>query len=98
MAKLEIGLRDGFQDDEVVVRVNEQEVFHDRVRTDAAISFAGRVQVDVPEGAASIFVSVPARNASAAMSVQPSATPYVAVFLRGRHLELRKLAEPMPLM
>src|SRR5258706_8256545 len=63
MAQLRIDLQDGFQDDDVVVKVDGEERLRQAgVTTKKVLGLAGSVTVDVPEGQRSIELSVPSRG------------------------------------
>ncbi len=80
MATLHIALHDGFRNDTVVVRVNQREVYRKAaVTTNLALSRADAFDVTVEEAQARVEVEIPTRNRSAAVSVDPGKTPYLAV-------------------
>jgi hypothetical protein len=80
MATLHIALHDGFAGDTVAIGLDGREVYSKAgVRTDLRISRADSVDVEAPDGQAT--VEVRARGRTAAATVDPSRTPYVAVDL-----------------
>jgi hypothetical protein len=79
MSPLHIALQDGFAGDEVAIRVDGREVYRKPgVRTDLRISRADAVDVDAGPNAK---VEVEARGRTAAIHVDPKATPHLAVSL-----------------
>ncbi|HJL15573.1 MAG TPA: hypothetical protein RMH99_07960 [Sandaracinaceae bacterium LLY-WYZ-13_1] len=95
MAKLTIDLREGFDDDEVVVRVADREVFRGRVSTRMQLGLAHRVETDVV-GPATVTVAL--GGATRSLEVDPEATPFVGADAGGGDLALRPQGEPFRYM
>lgn len=100
MAILHIALQDGFRNDTVVVRINQREVYRNRaVTTNLAISRADAFDVTVEGNPARVEVEVLTRNRSAAISLDPTQTPYLAVQITPEgSLSLAPSAEPFRYM
>jgi len=72
MAKLGIHLQNGFDDDEVVVKINGEERMHRHgVRTRRVLGLAEHTQLEVGEGPITVEVSVPNRGMEQVVEVQP---------------------------
>jgi hypothetical protein len=80
VATLTIELQDGFEDDEVVCTVDGREAARlTGVRTNLAISRADSVTVEVPDGPASVGVTIPARGLATEATVDAAGHVYVLV-------------------
>ena len=79
--QLNVALTDGFDGDEVSIRVGEDEVFRDRVTTRTQISHAADMQLGVPDGPFTLGVEVPTRGVQETFAVDPRAQPNVAISL-----------------
>lgn len=67
---IRIDLREGFEDDEVVIRVDEQEVFRkEGVTTLPQVGRADGIDAPVGEGPVTVRVEVPKRGLSESFSV-----------------------------
>ncbi len=88
MVALTVDLQEGFYGDQVVIAVDEREVFHKMdVRTRYQISLAEQVALEVQPGRHTVRVSLPGRQAAAEVEIDAEATPYLAVsFDQGRLL------------
>ncbi len=99
MPTLHIVLRDGFDHDDVVLHVNNQEAARDSdVTTDLTISHAASFDVPVPEGRCTLRIDIPKQNISSSVDIDPADTPYVAIFVRKGKVEFHKLKEAMPML
>jgi hypothetical protein len=95
MPKLRIDLQDGFQDDDVVVKVDgEERLRQTGVTTKKVLGLAGSVTVDVPEGQRSIELSVPGRGVTKQIDVDTQKTTHVGLSLAGQ--EVTVLARDKP--
>ena len=98
MITLQIRLRDGFLDDEVLVRVNGKEVYRkSNVQTDLTISYADAVAVEVDTSPATVEVEV-LGGASLKKSVQVHQTPFVDVWILEGRMEIRESNEELPML
>ena len=80
MTNLHIALHDGFRNDTVVITVNGREVYRRTdVTTNLAISRADASDVAVEEGELRVEVEVPTRNLRAAITLDATQKPYLAV-------------------
>jgi hypothetical protein len=83
--QLNVALQDGFEDDEVAIRVAGDEVYRDRVTTRTQISHAADLQLEVPDGPFELEVEVPARGVRETLQLDPETQPNVAIsLLEGR--------------
>jgi hypothetical protein len=99
MPTLHILLRDGFDHDEVVLHVNNQEAARGSdLTTDLTISHAASFDVRTPEGRCALRVDIPTQNISSSIDLDPADTPYVAIFVRKGRVEFHKLKEAMPML
>ena len=79
---LHVALQDGFENDTVVVRVNQQQVYSsENVSTDYRISLAASFDVPRPEGPVRVAVELPRRGLSNSIVVELSGTAHIAVSL-----------------
>jgi hypothetical protein len=85
MATLRIDLQDGFQDDDVVVKIDGKERLRQAgVTTKKVLGLAGSVTVDVPDGKRSIELSVPGRGVTKQVDVDTETTTHVGLSLAGQ--------------
>jgi hypothetical protein len=66
---LHIDFQEGFLNDTVVVRVNNEEYHKPRVRTRLQIGYAGSLEVDVRESTVEVEIVLPSRGLSKAIPV-----------------------------
>ena len=99
MSVLHVDLRDGFNHDDVILYLGNQEVARQSgVTTDLTISHAASLEVPVPPVPSTLRIEVPKQQVSFSESVDPAETPFVAIFLRGRQITFHKLKEAMPML
>jgi hypothetical protein len=99
MPTLHIDLRDGFDHDDVVLKVNNREAARGSdVTTDLTISHAASFDVPAPEGRCALRIEIPTRNLSSSLDLDPADTPYVAIFVREGRVDFHKLKEAMPML
>lgn len=95
--RLNVKLRDGFQNDTVTVTVNGKEVFRkEGVRTDFAISFAEAFEIEVEESAVELGVAVK-DGPRATREIRVAETPFVEV-TKGAGLLIRASGQEVPMM
>ena len=76
MPTLHIDLRDGFDHDDVVLHVNNQEAARrSDVTTNLTISHAASLDVPAPEGRCDLRIEVPRQNISSSVDLDPADTP-----------------------
>ncbi len=98
MPQITIGLRDGFQQDEVHIYVNEREVYNrSGITSKLVTSFADQWKGEIPDTGARIQVELPKRHLSETTTVD-RATRYVMVSLFADRLQIAALSEDVPQM
>jgi|GEM_PF-527541 len=96
MTVLHIALQDGFIDDEVIIQVNGEEVFHQSgVKTRFQIGFATSFEVEVQQGKVTVEVMIPSKNQSKSTVLDVFIPTYLGVSLTAeRIIELQVSTEP----
>ncbi len=95
--KLNIKLRDGFNDDQVSIKVDGREIFDKSgVTTDLTISYADAVEIDTDKDNAKIEVSVNGESEQAIVNV--SETPFVEVHRSADKLDFRESKNEVPML
>ncbi|MFN2445798.1 MAG: hypothetical protein ABR606_09495 [Vicinamibacterales bacterium] len=85
MRKLTIDLQDGFSGDEVVVRVNGEEVERrPDVRTKRTLGLAQSFHIQIPDGLVTLEVDVPAKGVRGTTRVEHA---HLGVSMGGRELQ-----------
>lgn len=80
---IHLALQDGFDDDEVVLRLDGSEAYRgEGITTRTQISYATDVQLDVPDRPFALEVDVPTRDVRETVEIDPNAHPNVAISLR----------------
>ena len=98
-AVLHVALQDGFDDDTVVVRVNDEEVFRQEgLSTDYRISLAEDFEVPRAEGPLRLEVELPDRDLAGALDIDAEGTVYVAVSVEEGALTFRLSDAPFGYM
>lgn len=78
--RINVALQDGFDGDDVVIRVDGAEAFRaEGVTTRTQISHAADTQLDVPEGPFTLEVDVPTQEVFETIRLDPHAQPNVAL-------------------
>ncbi len=78
MESLKVVLEEGFKDDTVVVRVNDEERFRqDNVNTLLLLNMADEFELEVPEGPVQVEVYVPSRRLSDVITFDVSKPVYL---------------------
>jgi hypothetical protein len=99
MPVLHIDLREGFKQDDVILRLDDREaVRRSGVTTDLTISHAASFAVEAPAGPSTLRIDVPKQHVSSSTVVDPAETPFVAIFLRDQQISFHKLKEAMPML
>jgi hypothetical protein len=92
---LHIDLQDGFQNDEVIVRLDGKQVFHKSgVSTDIRISRADGFEAPSAKPQSTIDIELPKKHLKATQSFAPSGTAHVGVSIREGKPQFRLSAEP----
>lgn len=87
MASVRIDFTDGFDDDEVIVRVGGRVAYHRRnVTTSPLIGLADSVEVEAPGDRLEAEVELPGRGARADLDVRTGGRRQVAVSVEGSEL------------
>jgi hypothetical protein len=94
MARLNVELRDGFRDDEVVVQVAGRAVLHERgVTDDGRVTLSRAAEVEVPDEPVEVEVAVPTRGLVERVRVDPERDRYLAARIEAGRLILEPTAE-----
>ena len=92
---LHVDLQEGFDDDSVLVRLNDKPIYENPgVTTDLRISRADAVEVPLGDGQSRISVSLPDRNVSGSIVIQGIGSVFVGVSLTGDTVEFTVSTEP----
>ena len=95
MATLTIDLQEGFEGDQVVITIDDREVFNKPgVKTRYQIGLAERVRLDVAPGSRRLRVALPGRSLQQELQVDAAATPVLAVSLAGDRIDVGPLKVP----
>jgi hypothetical protein len=95
MGALTVVLEEGFDGDEVAVRVGDEVVFSsDRVTTRPQIGVAERFTVDVPPGPVALTVEVASRRLDADVPVDARDGTHVGISIAGDQVVHRTADEP----
>lgn len=80
MISLHIELQDGFEQDEVFIQVNGEEVFHEsKLKTRYQISLADSFEVKVPKGSVEVNILIPGRNIAKITSIETIRPTYLGI-------------------
>jgi hypothetical protein len=91
---LHIDLQDGFQNDEVIIRLDGKQVFHKSgVSTDARISRADGFEATSSKPSALVEFELPAKHTKASQSIKASETPNIGIYIRDGKAQIRAQAE-----
>ena len=95
MPTLTIDLQEGFEGEEVVVCVDGREAARrGGVRTKRTLGLADSLEVEVPEGTATVEIAVPSRKLEKSVEVHSGKTPYLGVSLSGGQITVLPYPEP----
>jgi hypothetical protein len=85
--QIHLALQDGFDGDDVVLRVDGSEVYRgEDVTTRTQISHAADMHLDVPDRPFELDVDIPTRSVRETVQIDPHANPNVTVSLRDGRL------------
>ena len=91
---LHIDLQDGFQNDEVIIRLDGKQVFHKSgVSTDIRISRADGFEAPSTKAESQIEIELPKKRLKASEKVQPSQKPNVGISIREGKPQFRAQSE-----
>ncbi len=80
MVPLKIDLQSGFLDDTVVLKANNQEIFHKKgISTDYAIGRTDSIEIQVPKSLITIKITVPSRQLSDSVVLEISGRFYLGI-------------------
>jgi len=92
---LHVALQEGFDNDNVVIRLNDEPIYESAgVTTDLRIGRADAVDVPLTDGRLRLIVSLPDRHMSAAVVVQGTDAVYVGVSVEGDTVEFTVSDQP----
>jgi len=85
--QINVALQDGFDSDDVVIRVDGTEAYRgEQLTTRTQISHAGDTQLEVPDTPFTLEVDVPTRGIHETFQLDPQAHPNVALSLLDEQL------------
>jgi hypothetical protein len=96
METLQIDLQEGFANDQVIIKVNDQEIFRESVTTNLMHGFAASMETQVPRGFTTIDVQVPTKGLSKTILVDMTRILHVGIAIRDGIIEYRVSDEPFP--
>jgi hypothetical protein len=80
--QIQVALQDGFDGDEVVIRVDGAEAYRgEQVTTRTQISHAADTELEVPDAPFTLEVDVPTRDVNETFQLDPRTHPNVALSL-----------------
>ncbi len=83
-------LQDGFDDDEVIIKIDGRQVFHkNRVKTDLRLGLADTFTAPTAGGTSTVEVAVPARSLSETFPLDSADSPHVGIAVCNNRLEVR---------
>jgi hypothetical protein len=92
---LTIDLQEGFEGDQVVIAVDDREVFRKSgVKTRHQIGLAERVRLDVAPGPRRVRVSLPDKSLQQELQIDAGDDPMLAVSLVGDRVDIGPLTAP----
>jgi hypothetical protein len=92
---LTIDLQEGFEGDQVVIAVDDREVFRKSgVKTRHQIGLAERVRLDVAPGPRRLRVSLPDRDLQRELQIEVGGDPMFAVSLVDNRVDIGPLTAP----
>ncbi|HEX6568885.1 MAG TPA: hypothetical protein VF015_06965 [Acidimicrobiales bacterium] len=95
MTELAVVLEEGFDGDEVAVRVGDEVVFaEEAVTTRPQVGYARRFTVDVPDGDVDVSIELPSRDVTASFPVTVSGDTNVGISLDDDQVTHRTSDEP----
>jgi hypothetical protein len=80
--QVNVALQDGFASDEVVIRVDGDEAYRDRITTRTQISHAADTQLEVPDRPVVLEVDVLTQGVRESFSLDPRTQSNIAISLR----------------
>ena len=99
LAMLHVDLQEGFDNDSVLVRLNDKPIYENSdVTTDLRISRADAVEVPLGDGPLRLSVSLPDRDISGSIVVQGKSAVYVGVSVTSDLVEFTVSDEPFGYM
>ena len=95
--KLNIKLRDGFNDNDVSIKVDGRDVYEKSgVTSDATISFADSTDIETDDQEVKVEVTV--EDETRAKTINVKATPFLEIWRSSENIELRASANEVPIM
>jgi len=92
---MKIDLQDGFENDEVVVKLDGREVFHKSgVSTDPRISRADGFDTSSTKAEGTVELDLPKKGKHATQSVKPGETPHIGISIRDGQPLFRTQSQP----
>ena len=96
---LHVALQEGFDNDNVMMRLNDEPIYDSAgVTTDLRISRADAVEVPLGEGRLRLSVSLPDRDLSGSLVIQGTNTIYIGVSVQSDTVEFTVSDRPFGYM
>jgi hypothetical protein len=93
--KVTIALQEGFDQDDVEVRVEDKQVFRkSSLSTRLQLGLADSFEVEAGDRPVTVEVVVPSRGVRGAYTLEPAQTPHLGVSLEGGSLRFASQREP----
>ncbi len=90
MIPLVIDIQDGFLEDTVAIKVDNEEIFYKKdVNTDYSLGRADSVEVQVSEGTINVEITVLSRHISGVISIKVSAKIYLGVSIVDNKIDFK---------
>jgi hypothetical protein len=94
MPLLHVAFQEGFSGDQVVARLNGEEIFRKSgMKTRLQTGFADSVEVEAPDGPATLAIELPDRNISQSIPITVSGPTYVGISLSSNAQVTHKISQ-----
>ncbi len=99
MPKLSIHLQEGFDNDLVVIKVNDKEKFRNKqVTTKMLLGYAEVVELPLSGGAAKLQITLPQKKLTKTIELSPSADAHIAVSILDNQITYQVSDQPFGYM
>ena len=88
MSKLDLNFQEGFNHDEVELRINgELRLRKEGVTTNLLLGLASSAEIEVPDGLITIDIKIPTKNLAKTISLETSGSEYLGVSIENGSIE-----------